>query len=57
MNFADFVFLKKKYQLRSVVCFLWVPCPFKDNDLISKAAWLEITVLFPAPSLFISVVF
>lgn len=33
-----------------------VPCPFKDNDLTSRAAWLEIRKqLFPAPSSFICV--
>lgn len=33
-----------------------VSCPFKDNDLTSGAAWLEMRKqLFPAPSSFICV--
>lgn len=33
-----------------------VPCPFKDNGQISRAAWLEMRKqLFPAPSSFICV--
>lgn len=60
MNFADFVFFQKKKQKnkwRSAAdCFLWSAVPLKDNDLTSRAAWLEMRKqLFPAAPSFICV--
>lgn len=57
VNFADFVFFKKKTEPGSAAnCFLWLSVPFKYNDLTSRAAWLEMRKqLFPAASSFICV--
>lgn len=56
MNFADFVFLKKKKTQVSSGLLSLVRCPFKDNDLTCGAVWLEMRKqLFPAASSFICV--
>lgn len=58
MNFADFVFLKKKNKNTqvSIGSLSRARCPFKDNDLTCRAVWLEMRKwLFPAASSFICV--